>query len=181
MIPDFPAMQNANRNLIVTVGSSYRYATGGGTRLRKTRILVVNSPPLAQVIRYILRDRPEFEVADVGGTLRGMARMAKDLSPDVVVASVKPVKADMCGLVSYNRRSSPRTGIILACPHREFNETAAKCGSDQSMEQERLVLRLAPAIQALAGRRPRPVASMHRRLHSPSLSCGSKSFIRSAE
>ena len=147
--------------------------------MRKTRILIVNSPSLAQIIRHIVRDRSDFEVADVTATARGVSRAAKDLLPDVIVANVRPVEAGVRELVASLRRYDPRSKIILACPQHEFLGAAAKCGADVCVEQERLVLRLVPTILTLTGGRRREAARVHRRSHqtSPARS----QFIRSGE
>ena len=126
--------------------------------MHKVRILIVSPPALSQVIEYLFRERPEFEVV---GSLNGLGRIgrqAERLSPELIVASVKPVGNAVCQVVAFIKRSSPSSKLILICPARDFMAGARRCGADACLEQEDLVRRLLGTARALS-ERIRPAAS----------------------
>jgi hypothetical protein len=126
--------------------------------VRRVRILVVSPPALSQVIEYLFRDRPEFEVVGSLNGLRSMGQQAERLCPELIVANVKPVRTAVCQVVASIKRSSPLSKLILICPARDFMAGARKCGADACLEQEELVRRLLGTAWALS-ERIRPGAS----------------------
>ena len=60
--------------------------------VRKVRILIVSPPALSRVIEYLFRGRPEFEVVGCLSGLRSIGQQVRQLSPDLIVANVKPVR-----------------------------------------------------------------------------------------
>jgi len=126
--------------------------------VRKVRILVVSPPALSQVIEYLFRDRPEFEVVGSLSGLRSMGQHAGRLSPELIVANVKPVRTAVREVVASIKRSSPLSKVILICPARDFMAVARRCGADACLEQERVVRRLVGTARALS-ERTKPAAS----------------------
>jgi hypothetical protein len=126
--------------------------------VRKVRILVVSPPALSQVIEYLLRAQPEFEVVGSLSGLRSVGQQAGRLSPELIVANVKPVRTSVCRVVASIKRSSPSSKLILFCPARDFMAGARRCGADACLEQEQLVRRLLGTAWALS-ERIRPHAS----------------------
>jgi len=120
--------------------------------VRRVRILVVSHPSLAQLIEYLFRDRPEFEVVGSLSGLRSMGQQAGRLCPELIVANVKPVRTALCQVVSSIKRSSPLSKLILICPARDFMASARRCGADACLEQEDLVRRLSRTAWALSER-----------------------------
>jgi hypothetical protein len=126
--------------------------------VRKVSILVVSPPALSQIIEYLFRDRPEFEVVGRLSGLRSMEQLARRLCPELIVANVKPVRTAVCQVVSAIRRSSPLSKLILICPARDLMTSARKCGADACLEQEELVRLLLRTAWTLS-ERIRPTAS----------------------
>jgi len=120
--------------------------------VRKVRILVVSPPALSQVIEYLFRDRPEFEVVGSLNGLRSMGQQAGRLCPELIVANVKPVRTAVCQVVAAIKRYSPLSKLILICPARDFMASARRCGADACLEQEELVRRLSRTAWALSER-----------------------------
>ena len=120
--------------------------------MRKVRILVVSPPALAQLIGHLFRDRPEFEVVGSLSGLRSMGQQAGRLCPELIVASVKPVRTPVCRVVASIKRSSPFSKLILICPARDFMTGARRCGADACLEQEELVRRLLRTAWVLSDR-----------------------------
>ena len=110
--------------------------------MRRVRILVISPPALFQVIEYLFRDRPEFEVVGSLNGLRSMGQRAGRLCPELIVANVKPVRTAVCQVVAFVKRSSPSAKLILICPTRDFMACAGRCGADACLEEEKLVGRL---------------------------------------
>jgi hypothetical protein len=125
--------------------------------VRKVRILVVSPPALSQLIEYLFRARPEFEVVGSLSGLRSMGRQAGRLCPELIVANVKPVRTGVCQVVAAIKRSSPLSKLILICPARDFMTSARRCGADACLEQEKVVRRLVETAWALSDR-SRPTA-----------------------
>jgi hypothetical protein len=120
--------------------------------VRKVKILVVSPPALSQVIGYLFRDRPEFEVVGSVNGLRSIGQQAERLGPELIVANVKPVRSAICQVVASIKRSSPLSKLILICPARDFMAGARRCGADACLEQEELVRRLFVTAWALSER-----------------------------
>ena len=120
--------------------------------MRKVRILVVSPPALSQLIEYLFRVRPEFEVVGSLNGLRNMGRQAGRLCPELIVVNVKPVSTAVCRAVASIKRSSPLSKLILICPARDFMAGARRCGADACLEQEKLVSRLLGAAWMLSER-----------------------------
>ena len=123
---------------------------------RKVSILIVSPPALSQVIEYLFRDRPEFEVVGCLSGLRGMEQQAGRLCPELIVADVKPVRTAVYKVVASVKRSSPLSKLILICPAMDFMAVGRRCGADACLEQEQLVRRLLGTALALS---TKPVAS----------------------
>jgi hypothetical protein len=117
--------------------------------VRKVRILIVSPPALSQVIEYLFRDRPEFEVVGSLSGLRSMGQQAGRLCPDLIVANVKPVRTAVYQVVASIKRSSPSSKLILICPAKDFMAVGRRCGADACLEQEKLVRRLLGTALAL--------------------------------
>ncbi len=126
--------------------------------MRKVRILVVSPPALSQLIEYLFRDRPEFEVVGSLSGLRSMGQQAERLCPELIVANLKPVRTGVCQAVTAIKRSSPLSKVILICPARDFMADARRCGADACLEQEKVVRRLLETAWALS-EPSRPTAS----------------------
>lgn len=120
--------------------------------VRKITILIVCPPALSQLIEYLFRDRPEFAVAGTLSGLRSMGQQAEQLSPDLIVADVKPVTTAVCQAVATIKRSNPLSKLILICAARDFMSGARSCGADACLEQEELVRRLLGTAWALSER-----------------------------
>jgi len=120
--------------------------------VRKVSILVVSPPALFQIIEYLLRGRPEFEVVGRLSGLRNMGQQASRLCPELIVANVKPVSTAVCQVVAAIKRSSPLSKLILICPARDLVTSARRCGADACLEQEELVQRLLRTAWALSER-----------------------------
>jgi DNA-binding NarL/FixJ family response regulator len=145
-------MPNALRNPIVIRTRAHRRGEKGRTELPKMKILIVSSPSLAHVIRHLFRDHPGFDIVGTAAGLRSCAREAKRLSPELIVADVRPVAARACKIAASIKRSSPLSRLILVCPIRDLMDGARGCGADACLEQEKLVLRLVPTALALSRR-----------------------------
>jgi chemotaxis response regulator CheB len=117
--------------------------------VRKVRILIISPPALSQVIEYLFRDRPEFEVVGSLSGLRSMGQQVGRLCPDLIVANVKPVRTAVYQVVASIKRSSPSSKLILICPARDFMAVGRRCGADACLEQEKLVRRLLGTALAL--------------------------------
>jgi len=91
------------------------------------------------VIEYVFRGQREFEVVGSLVGLRSMGLEAGRLCPELIVASVKPVRTAVGEVVALIKRSSPSSKLILICPIREFMLGARKCGADACLEQEKVV------------------------------------------
>ena len=126
--------------------------------MRKVRILVVSPPALSQLIEYLFRAQPEFEVVGSVSGWKNMGQQAGRLCPELIVANVKPVRTAVCQVVTSIKRSSPLSKLILICPARDFMVDARRCGADACLEQEELVRRLLGTALALS-ERTRPTAS----------------------
>ncbi len=126
--------------------------------MRKVRILVVSPPALSQLIEYLFRDRPEFEVVGSLSGLRSVGQQAGRLCPELIVANVKPLRTPVCRVVASIKRFSPFSKLILICPARDFMAGARRCGADACLEQEKVVRRLLETAWALS-ERSRPNAS----------------------
>jgi len=126
--------------------------------VRKVKILIVSPPALSQVIKYLFRDRPEFEVVGSLNGFRGMGQQAERLCPELIVATVKPVRTAVNKVVTSIKRSSPFSKVILICPIRDLMAVGRRCGADACLEQEKVVRRLFGTVLALSAR-TKPAAS----------------------
>jgi len=123
--------------------------------LRKTRILVVSSPALSNVIHHLFRDRSEFEIVGRVNGLGALKRHTESLDPELIVADVKPLRTRLSRAVSVIKQHSPLSKLIMICPIRELIGEALTNGADACVEQEKLIHHLLPAARALADF-PRP-------------------------
>ena len=118
--------------------------------MRRVRILAVGPPALCQVIEYVFRGQREFEVVGSLGGLRSMGQEAGRLCPELIVASVKPVRTAVGEVVALIKRSSPSSKLILICPAKDFMAVGRRCGADACLEQEKLVRGLLAMAWALS-------------------------------
>jgi hypothetical protein len=123
--------------------------------VRKVRILIVSPPALSQVIQYLFRDRPEFEVVGSLNGFRGLGQQAGRLCPELIVATLKPVRTAIYQVVTSIKRSSPLSKLILICPARDFMAVGRRCGADACLEQEKVVRRLLGTAWTLSERTKR--------------------------
>jgi hypothetical protein len=117
--------------------------------MRKIKVLVVSPPALAQLIKHLFHERPEFEVLGSLETLKHLARYS-GRRPDLIVASVKPMTIGVCPAVVSIKKSSPVSKVVLICPIRDFIRGALKCGADACLEQENLVFHLLATARSLS-------------------------------
>jgi hypothetical protein len=118
--------------------------------VRKIRILLVGCPALAHVIRHLFNERPEFEIVGSQRGLRGLARQADRLRPQLIVANVKPVSTGISAAVVAIRTSSPLSRLILICPTSDLIMGGGRWGADACLDQEKLVRRLVPTASTLS-------------------------------
>jgi DNA-binding NarL/FixJ family response regulator len=119
--------------------------------LRRVRILVAVSPPaLYQVIEYLFRGRPDFEVVGSLGGFRNLKQQSQRLVPELIVANVRPFKTDVCRAVASIKRFSPTSKLILICSVEDLAYQAKRCGADAYLYEEGLIGRLLKITGALA-------------------------------
>jgi len=126
--------------------------------VRKVSILVVSPPALSQIIKYLFRERPEFEVVGRLSGLRSVGQQVGRLCPELIVANVKPVRTAVCQVVAAIKRSSPLSKLILICPARDLITSARRCGADACLEPEELVRCLLRTAWALSERITSPAS-----------------------
>jgi hypothetical protein len=119
---------------------------------RKVRVLVYSPPALTQLIRHLFRSKPEFEIVGCVGSSRRLASESQRLLPELIVATLKPVRTGICRAVLSIKHSSPLSKLILICPLTGLLSQARQCGADACLEEERLVFRLLPTVAALSAR-----------------------------
>ncbi len=113
-------------------------------------LVAVSPPALFQVIEYLFRGRPEFEIVGSPRGARGVGRQGGRLLPELIVVNVKPLRSGVCQTVQSLKRSSPGSKLILICPVKGFAHSARRCGADACLEAEALVSRLLRTAQLLA-------------------------------
>lgn len=127
---------------------------------RKVKTLVAVSPPaLLQLIDYLFRGWPEFEVVGSPRGARDVGRQGARLQPELIVTNVKPLRCGVYRTIQSLKRSSPGSKLILICPVKGFASGARRCGADACLETEALVGRLLRTAQNLTGTR---AAASHR-------------------
>jgi hypothetical protein len=130
--------------------------------MRRVRILVVSSPALSRLIEHLFRGRPEFKVVGTVGGFHNLPVHTEGQSPELIIASVKPVKTGICTAVFSLKRSSPLSKLILICPMSDLKREARKCGADVCLDQENLVLHLVPAATELSAQTRIAASRPHR-------------------
>jgi chemotaxis response regulator CheB len=135
--------------------------------LRKIRILLVSSPALSEVIRYLFRAQPRFEVVGSLRNLKHFAELAGRLLPELIVVNVKPVRTGVCPVLVAIKQSSPSSKIILICAVSTSISDARKCGADACLDQEQIVRRLVPTASAVSAHLPRRAAIPQRLISLP--------------
>ena len=118
--------------------------------MSKVRILVVSPPALSHLIAILFRDRADFEVVGTLNGLKSLSHRAGRLSPELIVALVKPVQTGVCPAVVAIKRFSPMSKVILICPISDLIQGACECGADACLDQEKLVSQLLPTASALS-------------------------------
>jgi AmiR/NasT family two-component response regulator len=114
--------------------------------------MVAGPAALTGIIAELFGDRPEFDiVASVPG-LRGLARKAARVAPDLIVVHIKPIGTSVCGMVESIKRASPRSRLLVICAVPDFMKDARRCGADACVEQEQLVAGLLPAVMVVRRR-----------------------------
>ena len=102
----------------------------GAAHLRKTRILVVSSPALSQVIEHLFRERSEFEVVGRLGGLKALRRQSERLLPELIVADIKPLTTRVSRAASFIKLHSPLSKLIMICSIRDLMGDALRSGAD---------------------------------------------------
>lgn len=121
--------------------------------LGRLRVLVAVKPrSLVRLIEHLFHDDPELFIVGRPAEGTGLARRARRLAPDVVVASTRllgrkhgPVLADL-------RRFSPASKLILICPAEAFGSVARASAADAHLAEEAIVRRLVPTLRQLGAR-----------------------------
>ena len=123
----------------------------GKTLGHKVKMLVAGTPPaLFQVIEYLFRGWPEFEIVESSRGARGVGPQGARPRPELIVVNVDPLRTGVCRTVQSFKRSSPGSKLILICPVKGFAHSARRCGADACLEAEALVGRLLRTAQRLA-------------------------------
>ncbi len=113
-------------------------------------LVAVSPPALFEVIEYLFRGRPEFEIIGSPCGARGVGRQGGRLRPELIVVNIKPLGSGVCRTVQSLKRWSPGSKLILICPVKGFAPSARRSGADACLEAETLVGRLLPTAQRLA-------------------------------
>jgi hypothetical protein len=129
----------------------------GKTLGHKVRMLVAGTPPaLFQVIEYLFRAWPEFEIVESSRGARGVGRQGGRPRPELIVVNVDPLRTGVCRTIQSLKRSSPGSKLILICTVKGFALSARRCGADACLEVEALVGRLLQTAQRLARAEKKP-------------------------
>jgi hypothetical protein len=112
--------------------------------------LIVSPPALSQLIRHLFHGEPDFEVLRSLRGIKSLARRVAQQHPELIVASVKPVRTGLCATAFAIKQSSPLSKLILICPVSQLTSSARKCGADACLDQEKLVGRLMPTVWTLS-------------------------------
>jgi len=113
-------------------------------------LVAVSPPALFQVIEYLFRCRPEFEIVGSPRGASGVKLQGERLRPELIVVNVKPLGSGVCRTVQSLKRSSPGSKLILICPVKGLASSARRSGADACLEAEALVGRLLQTAQRLA-------------------------------
>ena len=124
-------------------------------------MLIIGSPGLAQIIGHLFQNRPEFEVVGTATGLRSLTEKVNRLLPELIVASLEPVRSDVCKTVASVKQSSPSSRLIVVCPIRDLLDGARRCGADAGLNPEHLVSRLVPTLLAMSARQSQGSAATH--------------------
>lgn len=109
----------------------------------------MSSPALAQLVEHLFRGRSEFEVVGSIGGVKGLAEWSERLAPQLIVASVKPLKTSIRATAVAIKRSSPWSKVILISPISELIDGDHNYCVDACLEEEKLVPQLVPTAWAL--------------------------------
>ncbi len=120
--------------------------------MRKVRTLIISPVALYQVIEQLLGSLPQFAIVGRIASFRQLAHEAQRLLPELIVATLKPVRTAVCTAVLAIKHSSPLSKLILICPLKDLLQSARRCGADVCLDEEKLVFRLLPAASALSRR-----------------------------
>ena len=129
--------------------------------MHRVKVLIIGSPGLAQIIGHLFQNRPEFEVVGTTTGLRSLAQKVERLLPELIVANLAPVRADVCKTVASVKRSSPSSRLVVVCPIRDLLDGARKCGADAGINPEHLVSRLVPTLLAMSAQQTPERAVAH--------------------
>jgi hypothetical protein len=129
--------------------------------VHKVRVLIINPPALSQVIRHLIRRRPEFEIVGCLDSLKRLEAESERLAPELIVANVKPVSAGIGAAVLAIRHASPTSKVLLLCPTAELSEIGRRSGADACLNEEHLVSRLLPVVSALCAPKAKRVSDNH--------------------
>lgn len=119
------------------------------TILPTTRVMLAGSAPLNGIVTELLDGWPEFEVVASEQAVRGLARKAARLAPDVIIACIRPIGTGVRRTVESIRRSNPRSRIIVICAGRDLMDDARRYGADAYVDQERITAGLLRAVKSV--------------------------------
>jgi DNA-binding NarL/FixJ family response regulator len=114
--------------------------------------MVAGPAALTGIIAELFGNRPEFEVVAFAPGLRGLARKAARVAPDLIVAHIKPIGTGVRAAVESIKRASPRSKLVVICAVPDFMQDARRCGADACVKQEQLVAALLPAVTRISKR-----------------------------
>lgn len=119
-------------------------------------LIVDDNPVVRELVRRLVQADPEMNVVAEAGDGEEAVRLARELSPDVVLMDLSMPRLDGIQATQRIKADRPEAKVVILTVHADeaYRRAALASGADGFLSKKTLAAGLVPTLKAMGPERP---------------------------
>ena len=120
-------------------------------------LIVDDNPVVRELVKRLVQTDPEMKVVAEAGDGEEAVRLARELSPDVVLMDLSMPRLDGIQATQRIKADRPEAKVVILTVHADeaYRKAAVESGADGFLSKKTLAAGLVPTLKAMGPERPR--------------------------
>jgi len=120
-------------------------------------LIVDDNPVVRELVKRLVQTDPEMKVVAEAGDGEEAVRLARELSPDVVLMDLSMPRLDGIQATQRIKADRPEAKVVILTVHADeaYRKAAVESGADGFLSKKTLAAGLVPTLRAMGPERPR--------------------------
>jgi DNA-binding NarL/FixJ family response regulator len=119
-------------------------------------LIVDDNPVVRELVRRLVQADPEMNVVAEAGDGEEAVRLARELSPDVVLMDLSMPRLDGIQATQLIKADRPQAKVVILTVHADeaYRRAALASGADGFLSKKTLAAGLVPTLKAMGPEKP---------------------------